>query len=181
MKIAQVRMSSKIGPLYLVASEKGLRGVLWKKGPVPLARSLNSSSPEIKILSKAVRELKEYFDGKRTQFSLPLDASGTAFQKRVWGALRKIPYGRTLSYKEVARRIQNAKAVRAVGTANGQNPLCIVVPCHRVIAADGALGGYSAGLSIKSRLLNLEKDRSGHRPGRLRQLHRQKRRRGLIN
>ena len=150
-------MLSKIGPLYLVASEKGLQGILWKKGPVPLARSLNSSSPEIKILSKAARQLKEYFDGKRTQFSLPLDASGTAFQKRVWGALRKIPYGRTLSYKEVARRIQNAKAVRAVGTANGQNPLCIIIPCHRVIAADGTLGGYSAGLAIKNRLLNLEK------------------------
>ena len=157
MKIAQVRMLSKIGPLYLVASKKGLRGVLWKKGDAPLVRSLKGTSPEIKILSRAARELKEYFEGKRAKFNLPLDMSGTTFQKRVWGELRKIPYGRTLSYKEVARRIKNPKAVRAVGTANGQNPLCIVVPCHRVIAADGTLGGYSAGLSIKNRLLALEK------------------------
>jgi methylated-DNA-[protein]-cysteine S-methyltransferase len=156
MKIAQVCLPSKIGPLYLVASEKGLRAVLWKKGDAPLVRSLKGAAPEIKILSRAARELKEYFACKRAKFDLPLDMSGTTFQKRVWGELRRIPYGRTLSYKEVARRIQNPGAVRAVGAANGQNPLCVVIPCHRVIGADGTLGGYSAGLSIKSRLLNLE-------------------------
>lgn len=156
MKITQVRMLSKIGPLYLVASQKGLRGISFKRGPMPLARSLSSASPEIKILLKAVRELEEYFKGKRTQFNLPLDIAGTMFQKRVWRELRRIPFGETRSYKDIARRIRNPKAVRAVGTANGQNPLCIVVPCHRVIAADGSLGGYSAGLSIKRKLLRIE-------------------------
>jgi methylated-DNA-[protein]-cysteine S-methyltransferase len=142
--------------LYLVASKKGLRGVHWKKQNAPLLKALKGTSPQTRVLSKAARELGEYFAGKRARFSLPLDAVGTAFQKRVWRELRRIPFGKTRSYKDIARRIRNPKAVRAVGTANGQNPLCIVVPCHRVIAADGSLGGYSAGLSIKRKLLRIE-------------------------
>lgn len=141
-------MNSKIGRLYLVASEKGLQGVFWKKQPVPIK--------ETKILSTAVRQLEQYLDGKRKAFDLPLDVQGTAFQKLVWNELSRIPFGKTYSYKEIAAKIKNAKAFRAVGTANGKNPLCIIVPCHRVIAADGSLGGYSGGLATKTKLLGLE-------------------------
>src|SRR4030095_12293191 len=100
--------------------------------------------------------LKEYFSGVRHDFDLPLDIQGTAFQKRVWEQLRRIPYGKTASYRDIARMIGKKTAYRAVGNANGKNPLCIIVPCHRVIAADGSLGGYSGGLKIKTQLLKLE-------------------------
>ena len=104
----------------------------------------------------AKRELKEYFSGKRKKFSVPLNAQGTAFQKSVWNQLSKIPYGKTVSYRDIAIKIKNKKAVRAVGTANGKNPFCIIIPCHRVIAADGSLGGYSGGIQFKKKLLALE-------------------------
>jgi methylated-DNA-[protein]-cysteine S-methyltransferase len=156
MKTAQWLMNSKIGPVYLVASEKGLQGVFLKKQKTPLLKSLKGADAEVKILSRTVHELKEYLDGKRKKFDLPLHVTGTPFQKRVWGALSKIPYGETYSYKDIAHKIKNPKAVRAVGTANGKNPLCVIVPCHRVIAAYGSLGGYSGGLDIKRKLLNLE-------------------------
>ena len=145
---SQWRINSKIGPLYLSASGKGLRGVSFKKQNLPLART--------KLLAQTERELKEYFLGKRKKFDLPLDLEGTPFQQKVWRELCKIPYGKTVSYKDVAGRIRNAKAVRAVGTANGKNPLCVIVPCHRVISHDGSLGGYSGGLNIKIKLLGLE-------------------------
>ncbi len=156
MPLAQWLMKSKIGPLYLVASEKGLQGIFWKKQTVPMAASLKGKTAEIKILLQTVTELKEYFDGKRQKFTVPLEVVGTPFQKKVWHALGQIPYGRTSSYKDVAGRIRHAKAMRAVGTANGCNPHAIIVPCHRVIAHDGSLGGYAGGLKIKSRLLALE-------------------------
>ena len=123
-----------------------------------MAKSLNGAERQIQVLSQAFRELKEYFKGSRTRFAVPLDTKGTAFQESVWKELRKIPYGKTCSYKDIALRIRNQKAVRAVGSANGENPLCIIVPCHRVIASDGSLGGYSAGLRIKTRLLRLEQN-----------------------
>lgn len=154
MNKAQWMMNSKIGPLYLVASEKGLQGVFWKKQTTPMTKSLKGSEREIKILSQAAHELEEYFSSQRKKFEVPLDIHGTPFQKQVWEQLNKIPYGKTHSYKEIANQIKNAKAVRAVGTANGKNPLCIIV--HRVIAADGSLGGYSGGLDIKNKLLQLE-------------------------
>ncbi|MEW6057334.1 MAG: methylated-DNA--[protein]-cysteine S-methyltransferase [Bdellovibrionota bacterium] len=150
-------MDSKVGRLYLVASEKGLLGVFWKKQPEPMAPSLKGAKPEIKVLWQAVNELDEYLNGRRKKFDVPLDVAGTPFQERVWDQLSKIPYGKTYSYKEIASQIKNEKAVRAVGTANGKNPVCIIVPCHRVIAADGSLGGYSGGIEIKRRLLELEK------------------------
>lgn len=108
------------------------------------------------LLQEAVRQLKGYFRGNVQEFGLPLDLRGTPFQMRVWRALLKIPYGETRSYADVARAIRAPKAVRAVGGANGANPVAIVVPCHRVIAADGGLGGYGAGLSYKRKLLVLE-------------------------
>ena len=141
----------------MVASEKGLREVSWKKQNAPMARSLNEPGAEVKVLSRAAGQLKEFLDGKRKKFDLPLDAEGTVFQKRVWNALQKIPYGQTCSYQDIAVGIKNPKAVRAVGSANGKNPLCIVVPCHRVIAADGSIGGYSGGLKLKRELLGLER------------------------
>lgn len=156
MSQAQWLMKSKIGPLYLVASEKGLQGIFWKKQAAPIAASLKGKTADIKILLQTVTELAEYFGGKRKKFTVPLEVVGTPFQKKVWQALRQIPYGQTFSYKDVAGRIRHGKAMRAVGTANGNNPHPIIVPCHRVIAHDGKLGGYAGGLKIKSRLLNLE-------------------------
>lgn len=157
MQQSQWCMKSKIGPIYLVASDKGLAGLLWDQQPIPMLKSLDGSEKESKILSLAVQQLEEYFCGKRKSFALPLDVSGTEFQQRVWKELSKIPYGQTCSYSDIARRIKNDKAVRAVGTANGRNPVSIIVPCHRVIAADGTLGGYGGGLDKKVKLLELEK------------------------
>ena len=155
--LMQTLLDSKIGRLYLLASKKGLQGVFWTKQKDGVTKSLRGSASELKILSKAVRQLKEYFAGRRKRFSLPLDLSGTPFQKRVWKELTKIPHGKTRSYQAIALRINNPKAVRAVGSANGKNPFCVIVPCHRVKAADGSLGGYSGGSKIKKRLLRLEK------------------------
>lgn len=158
MKTAQWRVDSDLGPLYLVASEKGLRGIFWKKQAAPMPETLKSADREIRVLSQSVRQLESYLTGRLKKFRLPLDPAGTDFQKKVWRELVRIPYGQTRSYKDVARLIKNPKAFRAVGTANGQNPLCIVVPCHRVIAADGSIGGYSGGLDKKIKLLTLERN-----------------------
>lgn len=156
MATTQWILKSKFGPIYLVASEKGLRGIYWKKQSAPVAKTLLETAPELRILAHAKRQLEDYFAGSRKEFDLPLDVEGTPFQKRVWNVLARIPYGKTLSYRDVARRIRNPKAFRAVGTANGRNPLPIVIPCHRVIAADGSLGGYAGGLTTKVRLLHHE-------------------------
>ena len=107
-------------------------------------------------VGEAIRQLREYFAGKRATFDLPLAPEGTAFQRGVWRKLQEIPYGETISYGELARRVGNPKAARAVGSANGANPLPIVIPCHRVIAGDGSLGGFGGGLPTKQTLLNLE-------------------------
>ena len=104
------------------------------------------------------RELGEYFSGTRREFGITLAPRGTGFQREVWAELRRIPYGETISYAELARRIGNPRAVRAVGLANGANPLAIVVPCHRVIGANGTLTGYGGGLTVKQQLLDLERD-----------------------
>lgn len=149
-------MDSQIGSLYLVASERGLQGIFFKKQAVPMAKSLKGPALEIQILRRAIRELAEYFSGKRKKFELPIDIEGTPFQKSVWKALAQIPYGTTCSYRKVAESIKNVKAVRAVGTANGKNPVCILIPCHRVIASNGTIGGYSGGLVKKRKLLALE-------------------------
>ena len=156
MNKAQWLMKSKIGPLYLVASEKGLQGVFWKSQPVTTLKSLKGTDANLEILNQTVLQIKEYLKGERRDFTIPFDLQGTEFQKKVWNQLRKIPYGKTYSYQEIARKLKNPKAVRAVGTANGRNPLCMIIPCHRVIAADGSLGGYSGGLGIKTKLLKLE-------------------------
>ena len=107
-------------------------------------------------VAEAIRQLREYFAGKRTRFDLPLAPKGTEFQRAVWRQLQDIPYGETISYGELARRVGNPKAARAVGSANGANPLPIVIPCHRVIAGDGSIGGFGGGLPTKEILLALE-------------------------
>lgn len=150
-------ITSPIGKLYLVASENGLRGIHWKKQSIPLLSRFNSKDPISKILQKTEKQLQEYFTGSRKKFELKLDLDGTEFQKKVWSQLMRVPYAHTRSYKDVAIQIGKKKAVRAVGSANGKNPICIIVPCHRVITSSGSLGGYSGGLKIKTTLLELEK------------------------
>jgi methylated-DNA-[protein]-cysteine S-methyltransferase len=158
MSTVQKRIDSKIGPLYLVASEVGLKGIFWKKQSVPMIMAHEEGGIESELLMETELQLSEYFDGQRKVFELVFDADGTEFQKRVWQKLSEIPYGMTRSYKDIAVELGDAQASRAVGTANGRNPLSIVVPCHRVISSDGTLGGYAGGLSIKIFLLDMEKE-----------------------
>lgn len=161
MTLLQWKMSSPLGDLYLVASENGLQSLYWEETTkIPMASSLQGKDTAVKILKQAETELSQYFHGQRKEFTVPLDLAGTEFQESVWRQLQKIPYGKTVSYTDIARRIKKEKAVRAVGTANGKNPICILVPCHRVIAAGGGLGGYSGGLDKKMMLLKLEQSPS---------------------
>lgn len=152
-----------IGTLRIVGGAGGVERIDLPNAaagaPDPGWRERRRSLPE--PLEKAKRQLLEYFDGARRRFDLPLAAAGTAFQRRVWDELRRIPYGETISYGELARRIGRPTASRAVGAANGRNPLAIVVPCHRVIGADGALVGYGGGLPVKETLLAHEQGVAG--------------------
>lgn len=118
---------------------------------------INQSGDDSPLLTEAFRQLEEYFRGERKNFDLPLELHGTDFQRRVWQELLKIPYGETVSYKNIAERVGNPYAARAVGMANHNNPIAIIVPCHRVIGADGRLGGYAGGVDFKVALLALER------------------------
>jgi len=149
----QRKIKSKIGPLFLVASDKALYGVFWDDQNITKEMK---DSKESKMLDKAEKQLNDYLDGKLTKFNIPLELEGTPFQKRVWAELQKIPYGETRSYKQIATALKDPNACRAVGTANGKNPISIIVPCHRVINHGGKLGGYAGGLGIKEKLLSLE-------------------------
>lgn len=157
MTYAYKTMKSPVGELKLVASDKGLAAVLWEKDDPKRVR-LNPVSQDKNhpVLLEVERQLKEYFAGKRQNFALDLDFAGTEFQKKVWKALLKIPFGETRSYGQIAKQIGNAKAVRAVGAANGKKSHSIIAPCHRVIAANGKLTGFAGGLEIKAHLLDLE-------------------------
>lgn len=153
---------SPVGRLLLTANDDALTGVLFSDGRrVPAIEADWRERSDHPVLRAAARQLDEYFSGRRKAFDLPLAPEGTPFQRDVWEALRAIPYGETQSYGDVARRIGRPKAVRAVGAANGANPISIVVPCHRVIGADGSLTGYGGGLPRKKRLLALEQAASG--------------------
>ena len=148
-------MDSPVGTLRLVADREGLREIWFEHERHP--KQAQSSWVRAKAPLRFARvQLEEYFAGKRQQFELPLHPIGTPFQMEVWQELRRIPYGITISYGELARRIGKPQAMRAVGAANGRNPLPIVVPCHRVIGADGSLTGFGGGLPIKRHLLGLE-------------------------
>ena len=173
--IAYLRHDSPIGPLLLAATDRGLRALYMRLHRhvsedvdprwVPVARG---SATQRGILDRTCQQLDEYFAGRRTAFDVPLDVDGSPFQRAVWDGLRAIPFGQTVSYGELARRIGNAKAVRAVGLANGRNPVSIVVPCHRVIGADGSMTGYGGGIERKVFLLALEGRRED--PARMNQL-----------
>jgi methylated-DNA-[protein]-cysteine S-methyltransferase len=153
------RVPTAHGPLLLAATDAGLVHVNFQKGTHPRTPDLlwvEEKAPRHKVLQAAARQFTAYFAGALRDFDLPLAPAGTAFQQKVWKALCGIPYGRTITYGELARRVGKPTAARAVGAANGQNPLPVIVPCHRVIGADGSLTGYGEGLPIKQALLELE-------------------------
>lgn len=157
MTYAHKIVKTPVGSLTLVASDKGLAAVLWqddKPGRVRL--DIGAEDKKHKILAEAERQLLEYFAGKRAAFSLPLDFHGTPFQKKVWAALCQIPFGETRSYADIAKQVGSPRAVRAVGSANGKNPISIIAPCHRVIGKNGKLTGFAGGLEVKAFLLGLE-------------------------
>ncbi len=140
--------NTAIGRIYIRTDDKNILEV-----------SLNRIDGEIQetpLIMRAYNQLEEYFEGKRKTFGLPLAPEGTAFQKKVWKALTQIPYGKTANYKDIALSVGNKKACRAVGMANNKNPIIIIIPCHRVIGANGGLRGYAYGLDIKKQLLDLE-------------------------
>lgn len=151
--IYQKIIDSPVGRLQLVASDKGLCAINFVKANAKSA----GASGDHPVLAQAEKQLAEYFAGSRKTFDLKLDMQGSVFQQKAWRALQQIPYGKTMSYGEQAECVGDKKKARAVGAANGKNPLCIVIPCHRVIGASGALTGFGGGLKIKEYLLEHEK------------------------
>jgi len=155
-KGAATRLASPIGELVITASVSGLTGVWFPGVNLPGVHPEDGREPPSGLLARACEQLAEYFAGARTAFDVPLDPPGTAFQRRVWSALRTIPYGTTVSYSEVARRLGDVRTTRAVGAANGKNPIPIIVPCHRVVSARGELTDLGRGLDRKRWLLEHE-------------------------
>jgi methylated-DNA-[protein]-cysteine S-methyltransferase len=162
VKAQYAKWKSPLGYLHLLASDQALLSLAFDRNlPAILKRlavgeMIEGDNP---IIRQAKAELSEYFEGRRRFFEVALEPRGTEFQKRVWAGLLRIPYGERISYRDQARTLDYASAVRAVGSANGRNPLAIIIPCHRVVRSDSTLGGYAGGLEIKERLLALE---SGH-------------------
>jgi methylated-DNA-[protein]-cysteine S-methyltransferase len=151
-------IASPVGALKLVASSRGLTAILWERDdPKRVRLGVLVRDPDHPVLLETERQLAEYFAGVRTAFDIELDMTGTEFQKRVWAALLTIPFGATRSYAEIARQIGRPKASRAVGAANGRNPISILAPCHRAIGSDGKLHGFAGGLEVKQYLLDLER------------------------
>lgn len=160
LMLYETTIDSPVGTLTLVASDEGLCAVLWaieKANRVRLGPIEGGASDPRGVLAKAAQQLAEYFAGTRTSFDLELDPVGSDFQKSAWTALRTIAFGETVSYGEQARRMGDARKARAVGAANGRNPISIVVPCHRVVGADGSLTGFAAGVDTKAWLLDHER------------------------
>jgi methylated-DNA-[protein]-cysteine S-methyltransferase len=163
-KLASTTLDSPVGTLTLVASADGLRAVLWEdedpdREILDGLGELGDESADAHataVLDEAARQLGEYFAGERREFDLPLDPHGTDFQLAAWRVLRTIPYGETITYGEQARRMGDVRKSRAVGAANGRNPISIIVPCHRVIGSDGSLTGFAAGIEAKAWLLHHE-------------------------
>jgi methylated-DNA-[protein]-cysteine S-methyltransferase len=145
-------ISSPVGPLELESKDEALVGIRFH-APGPLTRVVDG------VIGETARQLAEYFEGRRTRFDLPLAPAGTPFQRGVWDALQRIEFGETLSYADLAERVGRPAAVRAVGAANGRNPIPIVIPCHRVIGSNGRLVGFGGGLAAKQYLLSLERQR----------------------
>ena len=155
------RFSTPLGEMTAALDASGAVKELSFRGR---ERRGGAASAESRVGAEVARQIAEYFAGKRTEFDLPLDPDGTPFQKDVWNALLEIPYGERRTYSDVARRIGRPDAVRAVGAANGANPIAVVIPCHRVVGRDGTLTGYGAGLPVKRYLLDLESGQP-HFPG----------------
>lgn len=151
------KVDSPLGAITIQAVDAGLLGI-WFEQHTTLPAELGCESALHPVIGATCEQLGQYFSGLRQQFNLPLAAQGTEFQQKVWRALIEIPYGQTCSYQELANAIGNPKAVRAVGLANGKNPISIVVPCHRVIGKNGKLTGYAGGVERKEQLLALERD-----------------------
>jgi methylated-DNA-[protein]-cysteine S-methyltransferase len=147
-------VDSPVGPLLLLSDGRALTGLYMNEWIVPEGSVENPDATPFPIL---IDQLQEYFAGERKEFDVPLSPQGTTFQRVVWAHLRDIPYGQTISYGELAKRIRSPKACRAVGLANGKNPISIIVPCHRVIGANGKLTGYGGGIENKQILLDLER------------------------
>ena len=145
--------STPAGSITISANENAITGVDFGKAEAGVQK-------ETELIKKAYLQLSEYFEGKRRKFDLPLEPYGTEFQRKVWSALRAIPYGETRSYKQIAKLAGNENACRAVGMANNKNPIPIFIPCHRVIGADGSLVGYGGGIAVKEMLLALERSNS---------------------
>ncbi|OTG68427.1 glycosyltransferase [Acinetobacter sp. ANC 4218] len=157
MKLSFMQMASPVGTLKLVANNTALVAVLWEnENPKRLRLAELIEQVNHPILLATQKQLTEYFAGTRQQFDLPLDFEGTEFQKKVWQALLTIPFGETRSYRDIAEQVGNVKAVRAVGAANGKNPISIIAPCHRVVGTNGKLVGFAGGLDNKEILLKLE-------------------------
>jgi methylated-DNA-[protein]-cysteine S-methyltransferase len=163
MSLVYKFIDSPVRKLKLVASEKGLVAILWENdNPRRVILGDLRKVDHQPILVEAELQLKEYFEGKRQGFSIPLDMRGTAFQQSVWEALLEIPFGETRSYGQLAKQLGKPTAMRAVGAANGRNPLSIVVPCHRVIGSSGQLTGFAGGLEAKEHLLKIESESKSH-------------------
>jgi len=151
-------VNSPVGRLTLVATDAGLAAILWEHDrPGRVRLPLDAEEPSHPVLVETARQLDEYFDGRRNVFTMPLDMAGTPFQRKVWQALLTIPFGETRTYTQIAQQIGSPAAVRAVGAANGRNPVAIVAPCHRVIGSGGQLTGFAGGLETKAYLLDLER------------------------
>lgn len=158
MTLAFRNMPSPVGTLTVVASDRGITAILWENDrPGRVKLGAMREAADHAVLDEAERQIHAYFAGTLTAFDLPLDFRGTDFQKSVWAALLTIPFGETRSYGEIARQIGRPSASRAVGAANGRNPISIVAPCHRVIGANGALTGFAGGLAAKELLLGIER------------------------
>ena len=152
--------NSPVGVLKLVASDRGLVAILWENdGPKRVRLDALKEDTYHPVLLETERQLADYFAGRLQAFSLPLDFVGTDFQKKVWSALLTIPFGETRSYAQIAQQIGKPKAVRAVGAANGKNPISIITPCHRVLGSNGTLTGFAGGLEAKASLLKLESEK----------------------
>jgi methylated-DNA-[protein]-cysteine S-methyltransferase len=150
-------VDTPVGQIVLIEKNNFLVGVIYKKNwSLFKKKLLNPINLSNKLLLKTKKEILEYFCGKRKKFTIPIKLSGTDFQLKTWNALLKIPYGKTITYKEQASLIKNPKAVRAVGRTNGLNPISIIVPCHRVVGSNSKLTGYAGGLSNKAKLIQLE-------------------------
>jgi methylated-DNA-[protein]-cysteine S-methyltransferase len=150
---------SPIGTLLIAGDHESVHLIGFPKNGKPQRPEAGWTESATGALADTVRQLREYFAGRRTEFDLPLAPEGTDFQRRVWRKLQEIPYGETISYGELAKRVGNPKASRAVGSANGKNRIPIVIPCHRVIQGNGTLGGFGGGLPTKEKLLALESTR----------------------